>query len=341
MKNRIETSFTLGLLLVALLVFFTGSKTSAADVEPFLGRWALTLPNGPGWLEVRQEQGYLDADILWLWGSVVPVSNVYMDGDKLFITRNRELVRQKDEEGKPLRSHTITTTIELSVEKNKLKGKVLHPSTMGEGVRVEEFTGVRIPPLSDPPDLNMIKYGESVSLLNDDREGWRMVNENSKNGWSMQNGVLVNDPVQPEGSHVYYGNLRTDKEYEDFNLKLEVNVPEGSNSGVYLRGIYEVQVMDSYDLPLDSHHMGAVYSRITPAIKAEKPAGEWQTMDITLYDRYVTVVLNGVKIIDNQPLYGVTGGAMHADQFKPGPLYLQGDHGKVKFRNIVLTPIKN
>jgi hypothetical protein len=314
----------------------------AGDVDPFLGRWALQLPNGPGWLEIRQEDGYLDADILWLWGSVVPVSSVYLNGDHLYITRNREVVREKDDEGNPLRTHTITTTIELSVNKDKMTGKIYMPSTMGVDVRVEELTGKRIPPMPDPPDLEKIKFGKPVTLFNGkDLEGWRLVNPQSENGWKVKDGILVNDPEQKEGSHVYYGNLRTDQEFEDFNLKLEVSVPEGSNSGIYLRGIYEIQVLDSYDLPLDSHHMGGVYSRITPTQKAEKPAGEWQSMDITLYDRYITIILNGIKIIDNQPLFGITGGALSSDQFSPGPLYLQGDHGKVMFRNILLTPIKN
>jgi len=90
---------------------------------------------------------------------------------------------------------------------------------------------------------------------------------------------------------------------------------------------------------LDSHYMGALYSRIKPTVNAEKPAGQWQTMDITLCDRHVTVILNGVKIIDNQPVYGPTGGAMKSDVFTPGPIYLQGDHGTVQYRNIILTPI--
>jgi hypothetical protein len=129
--------------------------------------------------------------------------------------------------------------------------------------------------------------------------------------------------------------------YEDFNLKIEVNVPAHSNSGVYLRGIYEVQVVDSYGKELDSHNMGGLYSRITPLLAAEKPAGEWQKMDITLYKRHLTVVLNGKTIIDNQPVKGVTGGALTSDEFIPGPIYLQGDHGKVSYRNIVITPVVN
>ena len=116
-------------------------------------------------------------------------------------------------------------------------------------------------------------------------------------------------------------------------------MPAGSNSGVYLRGIYEIQVADSFGKALDSHNMGALYSRITPSVAAEKPAGEWQTMDITLVDRHVTVVLNGRTIIDNQPALGCTGGAMWSDESRPGPIYLQGDHGAVSYRNLVLRPV--
>jgi hypothetical protein len=151
---------------------------------------------------------------------------------------------------------------------------------------------------------------------------------------------MVNDPAQTEGQpHISYGNIRTDQEFEDFNLKLEVNIPAGSNSGIFLRGMYEIQVLDSYKKELDSHNMGAVYSRIKPTVSAEKPAGTWQTFDITLCDRHITVILNGIRIIDNQPLYGPTGGAIKPDVFSPGPIFLQGDHGKILYRNIVLTPI--
>jgi hypothetical protein len=186
-----------------------------------------------------------------------------------------------------------------------------------------------------------VKFGEPVNLFNGkDLSGWKLIDEKQTNGFKVIDGVLVNDPVQVEGAeHISYGNLRTEQEFEDFNLKLEVNVPEGSNSGVYLRGMYEIQVMDTYKKELDSHNMGALYSRITPSVAAEKPAGTWQTMDMTLYNRHLTVILNGTKIIDNQPVDGPTGGAMKSDVFTPGPIYLQGDHGKVAYRNIVLTPI--
>ncbi len=126
--------------------------------------------------------------------------------------------------------------------------------------------------------------------------------------------------------------------FEDFNLTCEVKVPEKGNSGIYLRGIYEVQVMDSYGMDLDPHHMGGIYSRITPSAAVEKPAGEWQTYDITIADRHVTVILNGTTIVDNAPLEGITGGALTQDEFSPGPIYLQGDHTGVSYRNIQLRP---
>ncbi len=86
--------------------------------------------------------------------------------------------------------------------------------------------------------------------------------------------------------------------------------------------------------------MGAIYSRITPTENAAKPAGQWQSFDITLMDRHVTVILNGRKIIDNQPLLGCTGGALWSDQFRPGPIYLQGDHTSIEYRNIILRPVR-
>jgi len=325
-----------------LTVFMITQITfSQSEKNAFLGRWALFLPNdGAGWLEIKQEEGYLDADILWYGGSVVPVSSVMMDGDNLIITRSREVVRKMDVDGSPKRTQIMTTWIRCILENDEMKGKVLSPGRNGQ-VNTSTFEGKRIPKLPESPDLSSLIFGEPITLFNGKNlSGWSLTNPNSKNGFSVKDGVLINDPVQPEGGpHIGYGNLRTDDTFKDFNLKIDVNVPAGSNSGIYLRGIYEVQVLDSYMKSLDSHNMGAIYSRITPSVNAEKPADEWQSFDITLCDRHVTVILNGTKIIDNQPLYGVTGGALTADEFMPGPIYLQGDHGKVSYRNIILTPI--
>jgi hypothetical protein len=191
------------------------------------------------------------------------------------------------------------------------------------------------------PDLAHVKFGEPLQLFNgQDLASWRLTDPNAVNGWSVKDGLLVNDPVQEQGQpRKNYGNLRTDQEFEDFKLTLEVRVPKDGNSGVYLRGIYEIQVDDSYGRRLDAHSMGALYSRIKPLLSAEKAAGQWQTMDLTLVDRHVSVVLNGKRIIDNQPVLGCTGGALWSDVNRPGPIYLQGDHTGIEYRNLVLKPV--
>lgn len=327
------------LLLPCLLLSLpvTGQVAAQDDADAFMGRWALHLPGGAGWLEVQDEHGYLDASLLWYGGSVVPVASVNISDGVLTVTRTNDVKRGAG------RTHTITNTLELTADGANLSGTAVFPSRSGMGKRVLEFRGERIPDLPPAPDMSEITYGEPVELFNGkDLAGWSLVNPDQKNGFMVEDGTLINNPVQPEGGeYVSFGNLRTDATYEDFRLTLEVNVPEGSNSGVYLRGIYEIQVMDSYGRGADSHHMGGLYSRITPSATVEKPAGEWQTMDMTLYKRHLTVILNGTTIIDNQPILGVTGGALTADEFSPGPIYLQGDHGRVLYRNLVLVPITN
>ncbi len=336
-----------GIALASLSIISCNVKPKVESVQKtevteFLGQWTIDINGGSvGWLEVRQEKDYLDADLLWGGGSVVPVASVYITDKYLIVTRTDNVVRTKDANNTPVRTQILTNWLEVQKNGDKISGYLLRPKKDGKGIDSTAFAGTKLPAPPPAPDLTKVKFGTPVNLFNGkDLTGWRLINEKQKNGFFVKDGVLTNDPAQIEGApHVSYGNLRTDQEFEDFNLKLEVNVPEGSNSGVYLRGMYEVQVIDSYGKALDPHNMGAVYSRITPTSAAEKPAGTWQTMDITLCDRHATVILNGVKIIDNQPIYGPTGGAMKSDVFTPGPIYLQGDHGKVYYKNLVLTPI--
>jgi hypothetical protein len=272
-------------LKIFLYVFVLGHLLNLAgaqeDIQPFLGRWALYLEGGAGWLEVHQEEGYIDASLLWYGGSVEPVDHVFLWEDVLFVTRLSKVIRKKNEKGEAQRTHLLTSWFEFrQAGANRLNGKAHFTNRNGIGVNQSEFTAKRIPDLPARPDLKKVNYGKPVTLFNGkDLSGWQLVNSDNKNGFRIEKGVLVNDPVQKEGTeHVQYGNLRTADTFEDFRLNIEVNIPEGSNSGIYLRGIYEVQVYDSYQKPLDSHNMGALYSRITPSVSAEKPAGEWQTL---------------------------------------------------------------
>ena len=321
---------------MVLLALSVGCVSVAAESDnPYIGHWALTIPGGgAGWLEVEQENGEWKASILWGGGSVVPV-RADIVGDILKLERDH---KRKRRDGKV---DEYTETIIAEVLGDELTLTQIMPRRDGKGESHSEFTGKRIPPLPPKPDLSKVMYGKPIKLFNGrNLDGWKLTNPRQTNGWSVEDGVLVNNPKQTEGQpHISYGNLRTEAEFKDFNLKLEVKVQKRENSGVYLRGIYEVQVSDAYGRRLDSHNMGGIYSRITPMVSAEKPAGQWQSLDMTLLDRHVTVKLNGKTIIDNEPLLGCTGGALWSDQFKAGPIYLQGDHTGINYRNIVLTPI--
>src|SRR5690554_494403 len=353
-----RSSIILNSILVVVWGCFTLSCSEPAqeseagtpknDVTSYLGQWTFDFgKRSVGWLQVRQEEGYLDADLMWGGGSVAyGLPYVYVAEGKLHLGRNpRNAVLTRNAEGETELERSYPTWIELDRSGDNNSGYYLSPKVNGNGLDSVYIEGRKVPEMPPTPDLTKAEFGEPISLIKNDNDltGWRLLEEELTNGWSVKEGVLTNDPVQVEGAkHIGYGNLRTDEVFEDFNIKLEVNTPARSNSGVYLRGMYEVQVADSYEHPLSwGGSLGAIFTRITPTVKAERPSGEWQELDITLYKRHVTVILNGVTIINNQPVHGPTGGAMQSDVTAPGPIYLQGDHTAISYRNIVLTPIIN
>ena len=329
------------LVLLSLLCVLNYSRGGEAE-NPFVGGWALTIPGGhAGWLGVESDGSRINAEMLWGWGSVFKLDGARLDGEKLVLTWLQQADRKKPD-GTTAKIQ-LAETITVTRDGDALKLVTVMPKADGNGEERSEFTGKRLPPMPPAPDLSKVKFGKRVQLFNGrNLDGWRVVETDAVNGWSVQNGLLVNNVIEEEGKpHKDYANLRTVAEFEDFMLHAETRVPKEGNSGVYLRGIYEVQVFDSFGMPLDSHNMGAIYSRIKPTVNAEKPAGEWQTLDITFVQRHATVVLNGTKIIDNQPVLGPTGGALWPEVDRPGPIYLQGDHTGIEYRNIVLRPVVN
>ena len=332
----IMNSMRLSSLRVAVCGYLAISGIPVSANDEFLGRWALTIPGDrAGWMEITRHDGWYDGSILWGGGSVVPLASVYFDDGLLHVTRVREVKRETD--GKPGRVQHFTETIIAKLDGDELEFQHINPQNNGRSVDRASFTGKRVPPLPPRPDLDEVEFGDPIKLFNGkDITGWRLTDSDRKNGWKMLDGNLVNRPEGRRG----YGNLRTEAEFEDFNLTLETNVPPGGNSGVYLRGIYEIQVVDSYGQPPSVQSMGSLYSRIQPTTNPSKPPGEWQTLDITLVDRHLTVVLNGETVIDNQPVAGCTGGALWSDETRPGPIFLQGDHGPADFRNLVLRPVR-
>jgi len=185
-----------------------------------------------------------------------------------------------------------------------------------------------------------VEWGEPVRLFDGKTlTGWK-ARHPERNGWKGTGGILINKTPSSD--------LITEPKFEDFKLHAEVNVPKNGNSGIYLRGRYEVQVEDilgssesSGGPHLDNVHMAGIYGFLAPMANVAKKAGDWQAFDITLVGRKVTVVLNGKTVIDNQEIPGITGGALDSNEATPGPIFLQGDHTNISYRNIVIIPVKH
>jgi len=325
-----------GVCGVALTVFCGMSRVAtAADAaaKPFVGNWGLIIPNlHVGWLGIEEKDGQLQGSILWGRGMLLTFDSVTVAGDQLVLKRKIAAGEKCSDGNAPV---PLTTTITAKILDDGLRLVVTDAKDDGEITYRAGFSGTRLPPLPPAPDLPKVKFGDPIVLFNGkDLTGWKMLNPQALSGWSVRDGVLGNKAIRKKT-----GDLRTDQEFEDFNLTAEVRMPPKGNSGIFLRGIYEVQLFDSYGIAPSVNNMGAIFSRIAPAVSADKPANQWQTLDITLVQRHATVILNGQKIIDNQPLVGGTSECLWSDPLRPGPIFLQGDHTDVDFRNIILRPV--
>jgi len=289
-------------------------KTPSRDL---LGRWDLTVqgPQGtyPSWIEVKLSgHNTLVGAYVGQFGSARPVANFEGEGPAF-----RFVVPPQWE------NRTTDVVVEGTLSGDKLSGTVT-----GDKGEVLKWTGRRAPDLKRTAAP---KWGQPIELFNGrDLTGWSVQHSQLKNGWKVVNGLLTN--AEPGN------NLLTEKKFNDFQLKVEFRYPPQSNSGIYLRGRYELQIEDNYGLEAESHRIGGVYGHLTPAVNAAKPAGEWQTYEATLVGRVLTVVLNGERVIDRQVIPGITGGALDSDEGAPGPILLQGDHGPVEFRKVTLIP---
>ncbi len=309
-------------------------ERSETSREGAVGLWAIEK-QGAFWMGVCDKDGQPKASKLWAAGSPNPYDEVKIDGATATMKRNP---RKKNAD--PAKDRYETATLMA----NGANAEITIVITDGTGKEVdrEVVKAKRIPALPPAPDRSKAVFGDPVNLLADGINGWESMNPKNYFGWSVKDGVLSNRIKRTaEGKRDgASANIRTKRDdFFEFKISYDVRVLPGCNSGVYLRGIYELQVLDSYGRNVDSHHMAALYGRIRPRVAAEKPAGEWQHVDAMLYKRHLTVTLNGVNIIDNEPVLGCTGGAITSDEFVNGPFYLQGDHSDADFRNIIVTPI--
>jgi len=307
-------------LLVALIVLPASllKASGGGEKDPIEGRWDLTVNMdgrmAPSWLEVRHTgiNGYYGRFVAD-GGSARPISKVdFKDGKVSF-----HIPAQWERTDKEL-------VVEGTLKEGKLSGTMI--TTMG---KTYTWEGERAPKLwrDKAP-----KWGAPIKIFNGkDLTGWEAIDR--PNQWIVENGVLKS----PKSG----ANIRTKETYNDFKLHIEFRYPKGSNSGVYLRGRYEIQIEDNKGMEPMSLYLGGIYGFIDPWLNMAKEPGEWQAYDVELVGRMVTVKANGTTIIYKQEIPGITGGALDSKEGAPGPIMMQGDHGPIEFRNIVLTPAVN
>lgn len=312
--------FGFSLMALTLICGFGASAqtlTMAKDPD-VIGRWDITMQKDgkaiPSWLEVQKSGTHtLIGRFTYAFGSARPISEVKPSGGKFSFS-----IPPQWEQG------DRNMDFEFEVSSNELKGTMVY--TDGKSY---SFTGVRAPSLirSKAP-----VWGKPIRLFNGkDTKGFHT---DGKNQWIVENGILR--------SLKSGANLISDQKFNDFKLHIEFRYKQGSNSGVYLRGRYEIQVIDTKSGEPEpiNNQFSSVYGFLPPNKMMAKNPGEWQSYDITLVGRMITLSANGVEVITRQIIPGLTGGAMDSKEGEPGPLFIQGDHGPIDYRNIIITPAK-
>ena len=300
------------LLVILVMVVVTQCASAKLSSEKttdfFLGRWDVVASQGgttyPLWFQLNRFGEKYEGVFQPKGGHARPIENISVNPKRL----------------------------KFSCCGFELEGSFSKKSLIGRGMTQGEKFSWKAERAPELPAAESLSWGQPIDLLADGLEGWKVLGED-QGTWKLDGGELINTG---KGSNIY-----TKKRFQDFKLHIEVNCPEGSNSGIYLRGRYEIQVHDDYGKTPHNRRMGGVYGQLTPTQNSSRRAGKWQEFDVVLSGRWVTVILNGTKIINHKEIAGITGGALDSSESEPGPIYLQGDHGAVSYRNIVLTPAMN
>ena len=296
-----------------------GSSAEASQVAPFIGRWDVAI-HTPGhdygsWLEITNDAGKLNGRIVSRWGHAHSVLDLHVENGVLTFSS------PKSEEA----------MAEDMVFHGRLVNGKLSGETAGPDKASWTWTGERAPSLKRAAARH---WGKPIPLFNGiDTKGWAFLQPEVASNWSVKDQVLT---TARRGSDIV-----TTSKFRDFKLHVEFNCAVKCNSGIYLRGRYEVQVADADASSAPSNRRAAaIYGYISPSPEVVITPGVWQSYDITLIGRTVTVANNGRTVIDRQEIPGVTGGALDSDEGAPGPICLQGSEeaGATSYRNIVITP---
>jgi hypothetical protein len=332
-KGESQMLTTRSSILLLSVLLLAACSTAPVDEGPqvspddFVGRWDITVQTAegsyPSWLELNRDGDQFTGRFVGRVGHARPVSDITIEGSEIAFTL-------------PTQYEQMDSDLSF---KGTLSGGTLSGETNANAPAgsMLEWTAVRAPELAAP---ETVTWGEKIELFNGENlDGWRLMDPTQDQFWKVVDGILVNDVVD-EGDVGEGTGLITEEKFMNFKLHTDFKYPEGSNSGIYLRGRYEVQIQDDIGKEPGNRYIAGVYGFITPTENAAREAGEWQTMDITLVGRYVTVVLNDRTVIDNQEIPGITGGALDPNEGEPGPIFVQGDHGPISFRSIEITPAR-
>lgn len=309
-------------LLGALVLMVVCMNVMAQD-NPFLGKWDITgvgpHSNFVYWLEVKMEDGKLAGYFLNRSGSVLKVATIKIEDGELVFTPAA---------ARPGAPTPPSHRAHLNEDKDKLLGRV---TVGGEEIA---WLGEPAPKWGEANANKKLKLGTPVALFDGkDMANWEGQHKDKELGWTIIDGVMTNEPKA--------NNLVSRHRFQDFKIRCEYKVEKNSNSGIYLRGRYELQVLDDFGKPPESHGHMALYSRLAPKVNASKAVGEWQVMEAIIVGNRLTVVLNGQKVQDNIVIDGITGGALDSNEAEPGPIMIQGDHEKISYRRVIVTPILN
>jgi len=313
------------ILFASLLATAFVSTMAAQDSKAFLGRWDLTVTPSTGkaypqWIELKENGGKMEGRVQPRGGGWHPIAGAHLESGKLIVDLGET-------------GAAASTTWELTTPS---AGKLTGIEKRGDAADGLTIAGAKAPSLDRP----MPKAWTKPRPLFDgkDLKGWEPIGNVENNKWIARNGELVNDnPETPGRRGPGAANIKTTEKFQDFKLHIEVNCPEGGNSGIYLRGRYELQVgTEGGKLP--SHEMGAIYSHYPPPAGSELGLGKWTSFDVTFVGRHVTVLRDGKMYHDNVEIPGPTGGALDSNESEPGPFFLQGDHhGVIAYRNITIS----
>ncbi len=205
----------------------------------------------------------------------------------------------------------------------------------------------------------------SMPFNGKDLSGWKLKGDAAKSQWKVGRAVMdqanpskliaspaAREPGAPELVNFASGvDVFTEQKFGDVVVEIELMVPKGSNSGIYLMGDYEVQVLDSYGrVKVGKGDLGGLYDAAAPRVNASKKPGEWQKFVIdfrapkfdaagkkTANAKFAKVTLNDQIIHEDVEMKGATPGGLTGREAATGPLMFQGDHGPVSFRNIRIT----